>query len=227
GKHTDNEPVHSIAKPLFQNIGFDPDHQGTEDQVSPTNRPNRLGLLLCRQRGIEPELLEVVLNAPLRVMIEVPDQRPNLSVNDEIFMHSDIVVPSDSPPKQTHLIIRIDTGPSHPSSVKKVSPGSSVGHRRAWSPLLETGPHLFTKFLGYSFICIEDQNPVRRRLRHPEILLEAEAWPGTHKDLCAAGAGQLHGLVMALRINHDQLVGPLSRPQTILNIGFFILGNQD
>jgi hypothetical protein len=104
-------------------------------------------------------------------MIEVPGQCPNLSIDDKVFMHGDVVVLSESSPEQAYLIIGVDPAPAHPGSVKKIPPGNPIGHWSARPPPFEAGPYLFSKFLCHSFVRIEDQNPVGRRLCHPEILL--------------------------------------------------------
>src|SRR5512138_3120235 len=73
-KRTDDEPANSVSISLLGQIGFEEYDQWANQKICRIDFLNRLGFFLGCERGVQPELPKMITYAPLREMINVPDQ---------------------------------------------------------------------------------------------------------------------------------------------------------
>ena len=76
-----------------------------------------------------------------------------------------------------------------------------------------------------AFVGIERQDPVMAREPRSEVLLIAVAGPWTHLDARSMATGNGHGVVGAVGIDDDDLVGPGHRFERRPDVSRFVVGD--
>src|SRR5439155_4332945 len=115
-----HEHVHAFPKPLPCDEVFPEGKQRPEDQIAPVNHCLRLSSLLCRKIREAVDLSEMVLDRPLRVMVQGLGQVCYFPCTDELGMRFCVVHPARAATKESKLVIGVATGPSDPLTVEVI-----------------------------------------------------------------------------------------------------------
>ena len=170
------------------------------------NRPRGPHPFLGGERGVAVGARQEVGRVAIAPVDERPLEAADAARDRDRLVDGALAEPRKASSKEPELPVGPETAVADPPPPEDVAAGRAVAvvwpvrRQHATDRVAKVGRHLL--------VGVEGQKPVAAGLRETEILLRGKAGPGPHDHSVRELPGDLHGLVLRLGVDHDQLVRP-------------------
>src|SRR5262249_29595638 len=163
---------------------------------------------------------EEVADVAIRAVLEMPGQPLDTTLHGHRLVDRACAEAAARPSEEPQLPVRIEAAVTHPAAPEDVAPrdGVAVGRTVRGEDASDVGGQLRRDDL----VGVERQDPVPRREVDRGVLLERVTGPRPDDDVIGELARDGRRLVLGLRVDDDDLVGPGDRLQAGAQALFFV-----